>query len=80
MITEKPILIHDINLCDIGSLVEHQVVNIVDLKAICVITKCNSIYYSIALTFNGKYHKLKLFISWCLNIMEAFFENMRTEG
>ena len=55
-------------------------VNIVNLKAIGVITNCHSIYYSIILTFNGKYQKIKIFISWCLNITEAFFENLRTEG
>ena len=80
MITDKHILIHDINICDIDCLIEHQVVNIVNLKAICLITNCHSIYYSIILTFNGKYRKIKLFIGWCLNIMEAIFENLRTKN
>ena len=55
-------------------------VNIVNLKAICFITNCHSIYYSIILTFNGKYKKIKLFISGCLNITQAFFENPRNGG
>ena len=56
-------------------------VNIVNLKAICVITNCHSIYYSIILTFNGNYQKIKIFISWCVSILQKnFLENMRTEG
>ena len=54
--------------------------NIVNLNAICAITNCHSIYYSIILAFNGNYQKIKIFINWFLNITEAFFENLRTEG
>ena len=65
---------------DIGCLIEHQVANIVNLNAICAITNCHSIYYSIILTFNGNYQKIKIFINWFLNITEAIFENLRAEG
>ena len=54
--------------------------NIVNLNAICAITTCHYIYYSIILTFNGNYQKIKIFINWFLNITEAFFENLRMEG
>ena len=54
--------------------------NIVNLNAICAITNCHSIYYSIILAFNGNYQKIQIFINWFLNITEAFFENLRTEG
>ena len=54
--------------------------NIVNLNAICAITTCHSIYYSILLTFNGNYQKIKIFINWFLNITEAFFENLRMRG
>ena len=47
--------------------------NIVNLNAICAITTCHYIYYSIILTFNGNYQKIKIFINWFLNITEAFF-------
>ena len=67
-------------ICDIGCLIEHQVANIVNLNAICAITTCHYIYYSIILTFNGNYQKIKIFINWFINITEAFFENLRMEG
>ena len=54
--------------------------NIVNLNAICAITTCHYIYYSIILTFNGNYQKILIFINWLLNITEAFFENLRMEG
>ena len=54
--------------------------NIVNWNAICAIITCHSIYYSIILTFNGNYQKLKILINWFLNITEAFFENRRMEG
>ena len=54
--------------------------NIVNLNAICAITNCHSIYYSIILAFNGNYQKIKIFINLFLSITEAFFENLRTEG
>ena len=47
--------------------------NIINLNAICAITNCHSIYYSIILAFNGNYQKIKIFIDWFLNITEAFF-------
>ena len=50
--------------------------NIVNLNAICAITPCHYIYYSIILTFNGNYEK----INWFLNFTESFFENLRMEG
>ena len=54
-------------------------VNIVNLNAICANTNCHSIYYSIILTCNGNYQKIKIFINLFLNISD-FFLNLRTEG
>ena len=45
--------------------------NIVNLNAMCAITTCHYILYSIILTFNGNYQKIKIFINWFLNITEA---------
>ena len=56
-----------------GCIIEHQVVNIVNLKAICVITNCHSIYYSII-------PKIKIFINWCPILQKIYFEYLRTEG
>ena len=53
---------------------------IVNLNAICAITTCHYIYYSIILTFIGNYQKIKIFINWFVNITEAFFENLQMEG